>query len=147
MKIPLFVLLSFLLWASSDPNQSPSTLIVSFAIYSWLTKRLQVRNSVKTVKFRAWKFQLPKLEMGLSMGHSRLQIRGWPFKLLRRPLKSSKAFGRPNFTVLTEFLKIPTKIEKSYYIVPCFVPHFQFLKTKFPGPKFYFFINVWTPAC
>ena len=70
LKIQLFVLLSFLLWASSNRNQTFSTLIVSILpsiFYSWLTNLFWVRNSVKTVQFRPWKFQVQKLKMGQSM--------------------------------------------------------------------------------
>ena len=37
LKILIFVFLSFLLWASSDRNQTSSTAIISYAIYSWLS--------------------------------------------------------------------------------------------------------------
>ena len=53
LKIHLFVLLSFLLWASSDRYQTSSTSIVSYAFYSLLNNWLWVKKSVKTVKFRS----------------------------------------------------------------------------------------------
>ena len=62
------ILLHFLQWASSDRNRTSTTSILSYGVYSWLTNWLRVRNSVKTVKFRSWKFHLQKLKMGQRFG-------------------------------------------------------------------------------
>ena len=42
--------------------------IIDKDYFSWLTNWLWVGNSVKTVKFRPWKFQLQKLKKGQNMG-------------------------------------------------------------------------------
>ena len=42
--------------------------LIIWGLYSWLTNWLRVRNSVKTVKFRSWKFHLQKLKMGQRFG-------------------------------------------------------------------------------
>ena len=70
-----FRFVKFLLWASSDRNQTSSTTIVSYGTYiSCLTNWLRARNSVKTVKLRSWKLHLQKLKMGQNNVSSNVEL-------------------------------------------------------------------------